>query len=152
VATETKRRGEGRQARQSGTRRLVAGLRISHQDERLLEVVRPFLPEATSEGELAYRLWRRGLELTLAEAAGLGVELPPGVGEEQIAALAAQRLLLCVPLLRCTGKLSLLGIDAERTESEPQAIDTTSSASGDIDLVDQGAADAIAGMGASDFL
>lgn len=152
MATDSKRRRDGRQDRQSGARRLIAGLRISRQDERLLEVVRPLLPEAASEGELAYRIWRRGLELALAEAAGLGAALPPNVSEEQIAALAAQRLLLCVPLLRRAGKLKLLGIDAERVAAEPMAIDTTSGARGDRDLIDEDAADTIAGMGASAFL
>ncbi len=94
-----------------GQRRLIAGLRIPSQDEALLDLVRPLFPEVDSEGELAYRLWRRGLELTLAELAGLGVALPPALSEETVATLVAQRLLLCLPLLRHTRKVALLGIE-----------------------------------------
>jgi hypothetical protein len=51
-----------------GRRRLIAGLRVSDQDAQLLTLVAPFFPEADSAGDLAYRLWRRGLELALAAA------------------------------------------------------------------------------------
>ena len=51
--------------------------------------MRPFLPEAGLEGELAYRLWRRGLEVTLAEVVGLGVTLPVGITEDHISSLVA---------------------------------------------------------------
>ncbi|MEI7644821.1 MAG: hypothetical protein WCJ55_11125, partial [Chloroflexales bacterium] len=92
--------------------RLIAGLRITKQDEALLDIVRPFFPDADSAGELAYRLWRRGLELTLAELASVGVALPPDLTEEILATLVAQRLLLCLPLLRRTGALALLGSES----------------------------------------
>lgn len=129
-----------------GQRRLIAGLRITRQDEALLDLVRPFLPEADSEGELAYRLWRRGLELTLAEVAGLGVTMPPGVTDEQLAVLVAQRLLLCLPLLRRTGKVALLGI-----ESAPVLAIPISPLDGPEDI-DTSAAMSIAGIGGNEFL
>lgn len=152
MATETERRGEGRQARQRGARRLVAGLRISQQDERLLEVVRPLLPEAISEGELAYRLWRRGLELTLAEAAGLGASLPPGISEELIARLVAQRLMLCVPILRHTGMLTRLGIEAiQRTAASPTT-DFPEASTLEADVMDMTATATIVGFGGDEFL
>lgn len=129
-------------------RRLIAGLRVSEEDEQLLALVAPLFPEADSAGDLAYRLWRRGLELTLAEVACLGAALPPGMAEEQFAALAAQRLLLCLPLLRRTGKLSLLGLEAPvlPTRSPPLAEVIG------IPEIDASAAATVAGLGGGDFL
>jgi hypothetical protein len=126
--------------------RLIAGLRITKQDEILLDVVRPFFPDADSAGELAYRLWRRGLELTLAELASVGVARPPDLTEEILATLVAQRLLLCLPLLRRTGTLALLGI-----ESAPALALPLSPPDGPTDI-DTAAAATIAGMGGGDFL
>lgn len=135
----------------SGQRRLIAGLRVSELDERLLALVAPFFPEVDSAGDLAYRLWRRGLELTLAEAAGLGVTLAPDVSEELIAGLVAQRLALCVPLMRRTGTLALLGIDAAPFQlvvpSTNREVVATAA-----DAIDATASDAITGLGGSDFL
>ena len=119
-------------------RRLIAGLRVTRQEEALLAVVRPFLADASSEGELAYRLWRRGLEVTLAEAAGIGVQLPPGLSADVLASTVAQRLLLCMPLLRRTGKLALLGI-----ESSLPAADTAAPAAPAAEPIAAGASDAI---------
>lgn len=62
--------------RGGGARQLIAGLRVSEKDKALLAVVRPYFPEADTEGELAERLWRRGLEMTLANALGVGVARP----------------------------------------------------------------------------
>lgn len=143
MSTE-RRAGSGR------ARRLIAGLRISPQDEALLAAVRPFFPEAGSEGELAYRLWRRGLELSVAELVGLGVALPPGTSEELIASLVAQRLLLCVPLLRRAGMLPLLGLAAP-PPAEPSTVARTQAAP-EADVIDAGAADAVTGLGAAEFL
>jgi hypothetical protein len=126
--------------------RLIAGLRITKQDEALLDVVRPFFSDADSAGELAYRLWRRGLELTLAELASVGVALPPDLTEEILATLVAQRLLLCLPLLRRTGTLTLLG-----SESAPALAMPTSPSDGPADI-DTAAAVTITGMGGGDFL
>lgn len=145
-------RGEAREGRRAGTRRLIAGLRITAQDEALLDVVRPFLPDADSESELAYRLWRRGLELTLAEVVGLGAGLPSGSSEEVIASLATQRLLLCLPLLRRVGKLEHLGLAAAPQEGTPPQIAGGADMHIQEQTIDQDAADAIAGLGASDFL
>lgn len=130
-------------------RRLIAGLRVSDQDVQLLALVAPFFPEADSAGDLAYRLWRRGLELALAEAVGLGAALPPGMTEGQIANLVAQRLALCLPLLRRTGRLALLGVEAP--SGELPSIPPAAAASAD-QAIDSSAADAITSLGGSDFL
>jgi hypothetical protein len=122
---------------------------VSDQDAQLLTLVAPFFPEADSAGDLAYRLWRRGLELALAEAVGLGAELPPGTTEGQLANLVAQRLALCLPLLRRTGKLALLGVEAP--SGERASIPPTATASSD-EAIDSGAAEAITSLGGNDFL
>ncbi len=126
-------------------RRLIAGLRITRQDEALLDLVRPFFPDADSEGDLAYRLWRRGLELTLAELVGLSAALPPELTEETLATLTAQRLLLALPLLRRTGKVALLGMELPKLSREVvgRPVDGT---------IDATAATTIAGLGGNDFL
>jgi hypothetical protein len=121
---------------------------MSELDERLLALVAPFFPEVDSAGDLAYRLWRRGLELTLAEVVGLGATLPPEVTEELIANLVAQRLALCVPLLRRTGGLPRLRLEAplvERALTQPVTPATP-------DTIDSGAADAITSLGGNNFL
>ncbi len=137
----------GRERGGGGPRRLIAGLRVTPRDETLLDVVRPLFPEVDSEGELAHRLWRRGLELTLAEVAGLGVTMPPGTTDEQLATLVAQRLLLCLPLLQRTGKVALLGI-----ESAPPVLAMPTSPPDGLADIDTAAARTIAGMGGGDFL
>lgn len=135
--------------RRRGQRRLIAGLRVSELDERLLALVTPFFPEVDSAGDLAYRLWRRGLELTLAEAVGLGATLPSEVSEELIAGLVAQRLVLCVPLLRRTGGLARLGLETPPVEL---ALHATITPPAPVDAIDSGAAAAITSLGGSDFL
>ena len=140
-------------ARSAGARRLLAGLRITPQEEALLNAVRPYLPEADSESELAYRLWRRGLELTLAEVASVGADLPPHTSEELLAGLAAQRLLLCMPLLRRAGKLAALGIEVPPREAAlrpPEVVQLLPLSPPE--LIDASASDAISGLGGSDFL
>lgn len=132
-----------------GRRRLIAGLRVSEQDAQLLTLVAPFFPEADSAGDLAYRLWRRGLELALAEAVGLGTTMPPGMNEGQLANLVAQRLALCLPLLRRTGKLALLGVEAPSGE---RALIPPAAATPSHEAIDSGAAEAITSLGGSDFL
>jgi len=138
--------------RRVGTRRLIAGLRITARDEALLDVVRPFLPEADSASACAYRLWRRGLEVTLAEVAGLGVALPPGTTEELVARLVAQRLQLCLPLLRRTGTLALLGIAATYRAADAQPEVAPAPTVLLVEPIDPSAADAISGLGGGDFL
>jgi hypothetical protein len=152
MAPHTKRPADAPPAHRAGPRRLIAGLRITPQDAALLNVVRPLLPEADSERELAYWLWRRGLELTLAEVVGLGAALPPGTTDEVIAALAAQRLLLCVPLLRRTEKLALLGIEVTPHATCASPSYTAPAASTAAEAIDATASDAIVGLGGSDFL
>lgn len=128
------------------TRRLIAGLRISQQDEALLDAVRPFFPEVETEGELAYRLWRRGLELTLAELAALGTTLPAGLSEEQLATLSAQRVVLLLPLLRRTGKLHHLGLEP-LASFPPQPLPSALPIA-----IDEAAASVIVDLGGAEFL
>lgn len=143
--------GASRREKVGSARRLIAGLRITPQDEALLDVVRTFFPETDSEGELAYRLWRRGLEVTLAEAAGVGASLPAGATEQNIARLVVQRLLLCLPLLRRTGLLTLLGLELTHQNAESEL--NARSFSGDAEEpVDDQAAAAIASLGGNEFL
>lgn len=137
--------------RRRRTRRLIAGLRISPEEEALLAVVRPYLTDLSSEGEFAYRLWRRGLELALAEAVSIGARLPPDTHEQFIAGLVAQRLLLCVPLLRRTGTLSLLGLTVPVPLVEP-APAAHAGVAMEAEAIDEGAADAITGLGGTEFL
>ena len=138
--------------RQMAVRTLIAGLRVTAEDELLLAVVRPFVADASSEGELAYRLWRRGLELALAEVVGLGAALPAGTSEELVARLVAQRLLLSLPLLRRTGTLALLGIDTAPPWSVAPSTDSEAITAAFADAIDETASDAISGLGGSDFL
>jgi hypothetical protein len=130
----------------TGRRRLIAALRIPQADERLLEAVQPYLPDADSAGELAYRLWRRGLELTLAELASLGVALPTGMTEEQLATLSAQRMLLLLPLLRRTSKLALLNLEHATSLHTPQPLAPTAVG------IDEAAAGVVADLGGTEFL
>lgn len=139
-------------SRDGGGRHLIAGLRVTAQDEALLAVVRPYLADVGSEGELAYRLWRRGLELTLAEVVGLGATLPSGTGEELIARLVAQRLLLCLPLLRQLGLMSLLGIEAPPYGSDEHVPPIRRDVARHEETIDETASDAIADLGGGDFL
>ena len=138
--------------RQMAVRTLIAGLRVTAEDELLLAVVRPFVADASSEGELAYRLWRRGLELTLAEVVGLGAALPAGMSEELVARLVAQRLLLSLPLLRRTGTLALLGIDATPPQLAEPSTHREVAATTAAEVIDETASATIAGLGGSDFL
>lgn len=138
--------------RRMAVRTLIAGLRVTAEDELLLAVVRPFVADASSEGELAYRLWRRGLELSLAEVLGLGAALPAGMTEELVARLVAQRLLLSLPLLRRTGTLALLGIDAAPPRPVAGTTDREAVAAVAAELIDATASATIAGLGGADFL
>lgn len=135
---ESRRTGKGR-------RRLFA-LRVPVAEERVQALLRPYIAEET-DADLAYRIWQRGLRVALAEYAGLGMTLPPEEREELVAARVAQLFLLCLPLLRRTGTLALLGLepagvaaqrDGPAAPAEPE-IDTDSTA-------------AISGLGGSEFL
>lgn len=148
---QTQGRNRSDDAHGGKARRLIAGLRITSQDEAFLAVVRPFFPEAASESELAYRLWRRGLELALAEVASIGAALPPGTTEEALASLVAQRLLLTLPLLRRTGRLAMLELEASPlTVRKPAPVARPNPQAAE--AIDVSASDAISGLGGSDFL
>ncbi len=142
----TVRRDDAGVAARAGPRRLIAGLRVTQADLALIAVVRPYLADADSEGELAYRLWRSGLEITLAELVGLGVALPNTMPEDQLATRIAQRLLLVMPLLRRTGKLALLGFDMPTLYPAPVMAEPEG------DQIDDGAAGVVAGLGGDAFL
>jgi len=129
-------------------RRLIAGLRVSHVDEQLLALIAPFYPEADSAGDLAYRLWRRGLELALAELVSVGAPLPAGITEDQLATLVAQRVTGCLPLLRRTGKLALLQLEVPAPQQEPERSTLVVSTP----EIDASAAVTVVGLGGADFL
>lgn len=132
--------------RRTGRRRLIAALRVPPDDEQLLAAVQPYLPDADSAGELAYRLWRRGLELILAELAAVGATLPVGMSEEQLATLSAQQVVLLLPLLQRTGKLALLGLEQAAQEQPPATAPTIGTS------IDASAAVAVSNLGGADFL
>lgn len=138
--------------RRGGARRLIAGLRISPEEETLLAVVRPYFTDLSSEGELAYRLWRRGLELALAETVSIGARLPADTNEQFIASLVVQRLLLSLPLLRRTGILALLGLETSSPTVVMTTDDTPATEHPITEAIDASASDAITGLGGSDFL
>lgn len=143
-ALPSAKRGDGRRGGK-GQRKLFA-LRIPAAEERLQELLRPYIAEET-DADLAYRIWQRGLKVALAEYAGLGMELPREESEELVAARVAQLFLLCLPLLRRTGKLELLGLEAagpvERPAWQVAAEDPE---------IDASSPDAITGLGGSEFL
>jgi hypothetical protein len=87
-------------------------LRVTERDEALLALLRPYMTGITNESEQAYTLVREGLLMRLATLTALGVRLGEAVDEEVLAAHAAQQLLLVLPLLRRTGTLELLGMEA----------------------------------------
>jgi hypothetical protein len=68
------------------------------------------------------------------------------ISEETLATLVAQRLLLCLPRLRRTGMLPLLGLELPPI---PTRLTSPPDKPADIDTA---AAATIAGMGGSDFL
>lgn len=137
-------RGNGRRA-SKGQRRLFA-LRIPIAEEQLQERLRPYIGEET-DADLAYRIWQRGLKVALAEYAGLGMELPPEESEDLVAARAAQLFLLCLPLLRRTGKLGLLGLEAASSLERPPGQIVAEEPE-----IDVTSPDAITGLGGSEFL
>lgn len=103
-------RGARRDGDRWAPRNVQKALRITEHDEILLETARLSVPEASSESDLAYILWKRGLILTLSKALSAGATLPTVLPEEQLATLIAQELLNVMPLLQRTGRLHLLNL------------------------------------------
>lgn len=147
VVSGRRRAGEPRRLI-AGLRVSLAGLRVSLADEQLLALVEPFFPEVDSAGDLAYRLWRRGLELALAELASVGVPLPASLPEEQLATLVAQRVTGCLPLLRRTGKLALLHLEIPPAQPEPERHSSVLIST----EIDSSAAMTVVGLGGADFI
>lgn len=142
---ESPRRRRGRPSAIAEVRPYQKPLRVTERDEALLALLRPYMAGVTNESEQAYTLVREGLLMRLAALAALGAHPPDAPDEEILATHAAQQLLLILPLLRRTGKLSLLGIDvstpqlgAERGEPE----DDGHAQIGIDDLDEQGGLDA----------
>ncbi len=124
-------------------------LRIATADEALLAVVRPFISGVDTDADLIYHIWQPGLDIQVGQLLSMGVPLPPGYTEEAIALRIAQHVVLCMPLLRRTGKLALLGIN-EGVDMPPiVAPPPHLEGNGEID---PGASDIIASMGADDFI
>lgn len=137
-------RSDGRRGGK-GQRRLFA-LRVPAAEEQLQELLRPYIGEET-DADLAYRVWQRGLKVALAEYAGLGMELPREESEDLVATRVAQLFLLCLPLLRRTGKLELLGLQVEGLAERPAL-----SPEFEEPEIDAAGSDAISGLGGSEFL
>jgi hypothetical protein len=132
----------------NGPRRLIAGLRVSERDLVLLAVVRPFC-DGDSEAEIAHRIWRRGLEVTLAELVSAGVELPPGVlTEQQLAIVIHRHVQLCAPLLERAG----LVVRSLMDEPQPMRDATLRVAVIEETAVDPLAGEAIERLGGTEFL
>lgn len=110
LASSPRSRG-GRPPVHSEPRLRQKPLRVTARDDELMALVRPYLINVTNESELAYQLVREGLLMRLALLAALGGDLNDLIAEEVVAAHAAQHLLLCLPLLRRTGKLATLEME-----------------------------------------
>ena len=105
------RRSSGRPPIHSEPRPHQKPLRVTDRDDELMALVRPYLVSVTNESELSYQLVREGLLMRLAILAALGGDLGDAIAEDVVSTHAAQHLLLCLPLLRRTGKLALLGME-----------------------------------------
>jgi hypothetical protein len=69
-----------------------------------------------------------------------------------LARLVARRLLLALPLLRRTGTLNVLGLDAAPPDPDMPRTLPVSVPRGSHSTIDESAAEAIASLGGSDFL
>lgn len=133
-----------------GWRELIAGLRVSPDEIEQKNAVRDLYPEASSEAELAYRIWRRGLQVDLARLVSMGGELPPGVTERQLAMLVTQDLLACLPLLNRVGTLSeIVALLAPHASGRSEPGNPAPSSNDDTPI-DPSAADSV--LGVDDFL
>jgi hypothetical protein len=73
--------------------------------------------------------------------------LPAGLTEEQLATLSAQRVVSLLPLLRRTGKLTLLGLEQAAQERQPAIAAPNADTA-----IDSSATAAVSNLGGSDFL
>ena len=71
--------------------------------------------------------------------------------EELLAGLVTQRLMLSLPLLRRTGTLALLGLEAPPLVAPPTTAPLLAPTSG-AEAIDAGATEVIRGLGGNDFL
>lgn len=142
-------RGVPRAGERWAPRKVQKALRITERDELLLETVRAVVPEASSESDLAYILWKRGLILTLAKALGGGAPPPPAMGEDLLATLIAQELLNAMPLLQRTGRLDRLNLvlAASGQLASPTPLPPVSA-----DEVDSVSVEELTTLGGADFI
>lgn len=143
---EASRRGGGKQG---GARHQVASLRITSVEIAHKELVRLLYPEADNETDLAYRIWRRGLQFDLARIASMGERLPEGIAEDQLAMLIVQDVLACLPLLQRTGRLSQI---LALLNAAPLRQDESEGCEPGAPEIDASAADSIADLGGGDFM
>lgn len=142
-----------REATQRGSSRdQIANLRVTLEERAQKNLVRVLYPEADSEAELAYRIWRRGLQVDLARLASMGEALPPGMTERHLAMLVTQDLLACVPLLNRAGTLQHI-VDMLTPHAEPPTAVLADALDDDAPgAIDPSASESVAAFGADDFL
>jgi hypothetical protein len=132
-------------------RNVQKALRITESDEVLLETARLYIPEASSESDLGYIIWKRGLILTLAKAISAGAALPAVMGEDQLASLIAQELLNVMPLLKRTGRLALLNLVLAASDEIATGTPSAQAVPDDEDL-DSESLEELTDLGGADFI
>ncbi|MEI8165826.1 MAG: hypothetical protein WCG26_05585 [Chloroflexales bacterium] len=145
-------RGVHREGERWAPRNVQKALRITEEDEILLETARAYVPEASSESDLAYILWKRGLILTLAKALSAGASPPTVLAEEQLATLIAQELLSVMPLLHRTGRLHLLNLVLAAAGEHPPAAPPAQASVEEFETASAEELDELADMGGVDFI
>jgi hypothetical protein len=133
-------------------RKVQKALRITEHDEILLETARACVPEASSESDLAYILWKRGLILTLSKARSAGATLPSVLPEDQLATLIAQELLNVMPLLQRTGRLHLLNLVLAAAGEHAAAVPPAQASVAELETASSEELDELADMGGADFI
>ncbi|MBX0331442.1 hypothetical protein K2Z83_27700 [Oscillochloris sp. ZM17-4] len=136
-----------RRGRPPGDRSTFGRLRITVDERDQAGAIQPLYPEVDNDSDLAYRIWRRGLQIDLARLVSLGGTIPAGMTEEALAMLIAQDLLHCLPLLRRTGVLATLQIEVSDGSTGLPPVDNAVE-----DEIADDAADSIQGLGGTDFL
>jgi len=92
--------------------------------------------DARTEADLMATIFRRGLELAEAQALAVGLDPPPDVEEQTLAARMGSAFLAVLPLIRKTGILESLGLanldngESPKSEDGNEAIDAD--AAGDV--------------------